>query len=261
MSLKKITGILTALLTASAIAAGGTAFAEDAAEVVEREVLPKAVQYDEICGKVNVSILSDADIYVRIIKHTPETGESGYAVYDTVIKASDVYDDCVASMKLECNNYNIEEQEYDSYYDILVGVHKHIGSEDPEDILYREIEFTVTDKDLSGHDTNCEITVSLSDEDMEKPSISDSTDGNTKKYELVFPHIQMPTEPEPTEPEVIWGDANNDGNVNIRDAALIASKLASGKSDELTEAADYNRDGNVNIRDAAALASNLSKKQ
>ena len=54
------------------------------------------------------------------------------------------------------------------------------------------------------------------------------------------------------------GDANEDGNINVRDAAFIASKLAQGRTDELTESADYNEDGKINVRDAAAIASMLA---
>lgn len=56
----------------------------------------------------------------------------------------------------------------------------------------------------------------------------------------------------------ILGDANKDGEVNVRDCAFIASKLAEGLADELPEYSDYNGDGKVNVRDAAALAKNLA---
>ena len=63
------------------------------------------------------------------------------------------------------------------------------------------------------------------------------------------------------EPEkYIPGDANNDGVINIRDAALIAVNLSKSKVGELSESADYNQDGKINIRDAAAIALYLSKK-
>ena len=259
MSLKRITGLLTAFLTAAAVFTVNAVYAQDT-EIVEREIKPSAVQYDQLCGKVSVNILPDADIYIKIIKHTPETGDDGYTVYDTIVKASDVYDDCLAVMNLECNNYNIEKQEYDGYYDIMVGVHKYIGSDDPEDILFTTTDLIITDKDVSGYDTNCQITVSLTDKELAQPQLSVTTEGHTRKYDMVFPHIVKPTEPPTTEPAILWGDANNDGAVNIRDAALIASKLSVSKSDELSPAADYNRDGSINIRDAASLAASLAKK-
>ncbi len=55
------------------------------------------------------------------------------------------------------------------------------------------------------------------------------------------------------------GDANLDGKVNVRDAAYIASALASGKQDILNVIADFNGDGKINVRDAAAIASALAK--
>ncbi|MGN0613410.1 MAG: leucine-rich repeat protein [Porcipelethomonas sp.] len=56
----------------------------------------------------------------------------------------------------------------------------------------------------------------------------------------------------------IIGDANQDGKLNIRDAAFIAQKLAQGKADELPDSADFNGDGVINVRDAAANAKNIS---
>ena len=56
------------------------------------------------------------------------------------------------------------------------------------------------------------------------------------------------------------GDANDDGTVNVRDCALIASNIASGKSDSLPNTADYNKDGKKNVRDAAAISKDLANK-
>ena len=58
----------------------------------------------------------------------------------------------------------------------------------------------------------------------------------------------------------IFGDANCDHTINVRDCAYIAKKLAEGKGDSLPVNADYNRDGNKNVRDAAAIAKFLAKK-
>ena len=55
------------------------------------------------------------------------------------------------------------------------------------------------------------------------------------------------------------GDANRDGNVNVRDCAYIANKLASGFGSSLPDEADYNSDGKKNVRDAANLASDIAK--
>lgn len=57
----------------------------------------------------------------------------------------------------------------------------------------------------------------------------------------------------------INGDSNGDGELNVRDAAFIARKLAVGKAAELPKCADFNGDGKINVRDAAAIASYLAK--
>ena len=54
------------------------------------------------------------------------------------------------------------------------------------------------------------------------------------------------------------GDANNDGKLNVRDAAYIAKMLAMGKTDELPTTSDFNGDGKINVRDAAAIAKYLA---
>lgn len=57
------------------------------------------------------------------------------------------------------------------------------------------------------------------------------------------------------EPEVLLGDVNGDGVVNVRDCAFIARKLANKQGDELVlKIADFNGDGVINIRDAASIA-------
>lgn len=56
----------------------------------------------------------------------------------------------------------------------------------------------------------------------------------------------------------IKGDANNDNEVNVRDAAAIASALAKGQADTLPAHADFNNDDKVNVRDAAGIASWLA---
>ena len=56
--------------------------------------------------------------------------------------------------------------------------------------------------------------------------------------------------------EEIDGDADGSGEVDVRDAALIANYLANGT--ELYDNADYNKDGKKNVRDAAAIAQYLA---
>lgn len=59
--------------------------------------------------------------------------------------------------------------------------------------------------------------------------------------------------------EYLKGDANQDGKVNVRDAATIANAAARGALDELPDSSDYNDDGKVNVRDAAAIARDAAK--
>lgn len=56
----------------------------------------------------------------------------------------------------------------------------------------------------------------------------------------------------------VTGDANEDGELNVRDAAFIANKFAKRMGDLLPEWADFNGDDNVNVRDAAAIAHYLA---
>ena len=57
---------------------------------------------------------------------------------------------------------------------------------------------------------------------------------------------------------ILLGDVNSDNEVNVRDCAYIARKLAEDKADELfPETADYNRDEVINVRDAASIANTL----
>ena len=67
---------------------------------------------------------------------------------------------------------------------------------------------------------------------------------------------------EPNETHII-GDANGDGEVNVRDCAKIANALAFKTVDKLPclICADYNQDGEVTVRDAAQLANFLAKKK
>ena len=60
-------------------------------------------------------------------------------------------------------------------------------------------------------------------------------------------------------PNILLGDANGDGVMNVRDCALIARKLAEDRADELSpETADYNKDSIINVRDAALIAHDLN---
>ena len=53
---------------------------------------------------------------------------------------------------------------------------------------------------------------------------------------------------------VLLGDANDDGKVNVRDAAYIAKILSIGQDYILPFYSDFNQDEKINVRDAAAIA-------
>lgn len=68
-------------------------------------------------------------------------------------------------------------------------------------------------------------------------------------------------------PDMLWltnivrGDANNDGVLNIRDAAFIIKHLAKGQKDKLPKCSDFNGDGEVTVRDAAKIAQYLASQR
>lgn len=66
---------------------------------------------------------------------------------------------------------------------------------------------------------------------------------------------------EPLLINILFGDANKDGKVNIIDAAFIAKKVAGRKANELPETADFNKDGKKDILDAAKIAKLIASKR
>ncbi|MBQ3565772.1 MAG: leucine-rich repeat protein, partial [Oscillospiraceae bacterium] len=69
---------------------------------------------------------------------------------------------------------------------------------------------------------------------------------------------ETPTTTTVTGTAPLAGDANNDGDVSVRDCATIARFLAENKKDELPAWADYNGDGEISVRDAAALSRDIA---
>lgn len=57
---------------------------------------------------------------------------------------------------------------------------------------------------------------------------------------------------------VILGDADLNGTLNVRDCAFIASRIAKGRANELPGNSDYNKDGRINVRDAASIAHDIA---
>lgn len=215
----------------------------------------KVPQPDEICGYVNLNPSTDAEVYVKIIKYTPETtvNDEGYEVYDSVINGEKYHSSDVLVFPLEYNNFNFETKAYEGSYDVIIGVNKYIGSEKTEDIVYKTIKLVVKDYNYCNFNTSCNVNIEITDEELTEPECVESGSDSDKTYNLKF----SVTEPKE---EYIPGDANNDGVVNIRDAALIALKISKSQLEDLTESADYNQDGTVNVRDAAAIAKFLSNR-
>ena len=82
--------------------------------------------------------------------------------------------------------------------------------------------------------------------------LTNKKDEPTEPTDDPTPTVEPTTEPGG---EVIYGDVNGDGIVDILDSIMI-QKYTSGKMEftpEQIAAADYNRDGNVDILDASAI--------
>lgn len=246
----KFKKIIFGLVASAAVFTSGLNVSAD-----KRIVKTDVYQPDEICGYVNIKASTIDDVFVKIIKYTPETdidegGKSiGYSVYDTFIDANSVHVSDIIIFPLEYNNYNYETKKAEGNYDILIGVHKHLGSDDPKDIVYDKIELVVGDSNYCGYKTNCNINVEIVSEDLKKPLCTESGKASNKTYDMTFSSLSA-----------VLGDADNNNVLNIRDAALIARYLASGIADQLPSHADYNNDGVVNIRDAAAIAIAMAKR-
>ena len=63
-----------------------------------------------------------------------------------------------------------------------------------------------------------------------------------------------------SEDYTVLGDVNGDGEVTLRDAVIIARKMANYQGEKLPDNADYNQDGKVNIKDAARILEDLQEK-
>lgn len=240
----KIKNMIFGIFTAAAIFSSGITVSAD-----NITVKTDVYQPDEICGYLNIHSSTIDNVYVKVIKHTPETdidegGESiGYPVYDTFIDAVYIHASDIMVFPLEYNNYNYETKKYEGKYDILIGVHKHFGSTDPSDIVYNKVNLVVKDTNYCGYKTKCKINVEIVEDDLDKPLCVESGNDHDKTYNMTFSSVTA-----------IIGDADNNNVLNIRDAAFIARMIAKGKTNELPKHADYNGDGEVTIRDAAAIA-------
>ena len=104
-------------------------------------------------------------------------------------------------------------------------------------------------------------TTKVSTADTTASSTSVSTTSTSTSVSATSAPITT-TVPPTTTPQVtgILGDANNDGKLDVRDAAYIARMLAQRDTEKLPKNADFNEDGQINVRDAAAIARFLAKK-
>ena len=243
--------IIASITTAMLLSCSMSAFAEV-------HTPDPAVKFiDEVCGYVNITPSYDTDVYVKIIKHTPESGEEGYIVYDSVIKAAELHIGDTASFPLEYNNYSPDSEKYDGSYDVMIGVHKTKGSDDPDDIAYVSFDLLVCDINYCGFETFCNIEVALTKDELETPVAEAVGESTNMSYKMTF----QQSDPKPTEPpkqEAVLGDANGDGGLSVVDAVYIAKALSQKKADTLPDAADFNQDGRKNVMDAVAIASTLA---
>ena len=210
--------------------------------------------YDNICGKVSIIPNPESDTYVQIYKITQETPDSGDLVYDHVIKADSVKEDDSYVYMIECNTFNDETAEYESLYMLRIGVPKYKNS---SELMYYSQSLYVDNTDYFSVPTELSdvyiYNINLTQDSLSTPSreiASISSDNRVKTYNLTF-----------MSRDFVAGDANQDGELNIRDAAYIAKMLAAQQGDQIPASGDYNGDGKVDIRDAAAIAKFLSKRQ
>lgn len=240
----KIKKVLSAVFAAAALMTSSvTAYAKDI------EMDTDIYQPDEICGYIYLNATTEADVYLKVIKHAPEIDDNGYSVYDTVIEAETVHVKNTYVYGLEYNNYDVENETYEGYYEIMVGVHKHAVSQDEKDIAYHTINFIVEDTNYTGVESTCTININVTPEDLEAPVCVESGQEPNMTHDITFSNISY-----------ITGDANNDGKLTVSDAAYIARLLAKGTVIDIATnpGADYNQDGKVNVSDAAAIARNLA---
>lgn len=247
----KIKNIIFGMLTAAACISSGITVSAD-----KITVKTDVYQPDEICGNVNIRSSKTDNVFVKIIKHTPETdvdekGKSvGYAVYDTYINADYIHVSDIMVFPLEYNNYNYETQMHDGNYEIFIGVHKHLGSDDSNDIAWQKIEIVVGDTNYCGYTTNCTINVDIIENSQAEPSYTVSGKSPNKVYNMTF-----------SSQNSIIGDADNNNSLGIGDAAFIAKMIAIGRVGELPAHADFNGDGRVSIKDAADIAKYIANRK
>ena len=229
MKNKIIKGSLSAVLTGLMLTTSVNA----------QTAVPNYPMHGNRCGKVLVSSAINRDVHIRITQN----GLDGHCIfYDEVIKANST--DKVLEFEIEGSN--------EADYTIDIGVPKYIGSK-----VYKEYseKLTVPDTDEMDNNVSCyQFSYTANENTLDEVSSSSVNEsinesGTVKTDRLVLFPIS----------DKLLGDANDDGMVNVTDAAFIAYTLAKRK--DLPDNADYNEDDLVNVRDAASIAKFLAEKK
>lgn len=107
----------------------------------------------------------------------------------------------------------------------------------------RFMEIYITDKTKDGTDAAMEIIRDVVEEDGYTDIIQD--------YLLIY-EVDY-------NPGAIIGDVNEDGTINITDAALVMKYIAGWDLDLSKTVADFNSDGIVNLTDVSLILKNIAK--
>ncbi len=110
--------------------------------------------------------------------------------------------------------------------------------------------------------TEPKTTTTVSETETTATSVSGETTETTVTTTLTEPKTTTTVTTTVTgeESAPLCGDANDDGDITVRDCAYIARFLAENKKDELPAWADYNGDGEISVRDAAGLSRAIATK-
>jgi len=120
---------------------------------------------------------------------------------------------------------------------------------------------TKTETTVTSTVTKTETTVTSTVTETETTVTSTVTKTETSSQSSTSQTTEVSTTTTVETKTVIVGDANEDGKVNVRDAALIANMLAKGCADALPFTADFDMNKSVNVRDAAAIARVLASNE
>ncbi len=126
--------------------------------------------------------------------------------------------------------------------------------------FYSEPDMSCLPTELQGFETIEEVNNALLKAiETRKESVEQVVEETTEAVE----EETIETVAEPVEilaDEATPSDAPATDRISVRDCAVIASAVAKGNVSELEEDFDFNDDGKINVRDAAAIASYLADK-